>query len=91
MNMKQIEGFCLLAKTLNFSRAASRMYISQPAFSRMIVSLEEELGCQLFLRSKTEPKLTVAGEDVYKRQPLYSRRIMMCWKRFCLCRQSIKM
>lgn len=50
MNMKQIEGFCLLAKTLNFSRAASRMYISQPAFSRMIVSLEEELGCQLFLR-----------------------------------------
>lgn len=66
MNMKQIEGFCLLAKTLNFSRAASRMYISQPAFSRMIVSLEEELGCQLFLRSKTEPKLTVAGEQIYR-------------------------
>lgn len=66
MNIKQIEGFCYLAQTLNFSEAAERLFISQPAFSRMIVRLEEELGCQLFQRSKVEPRLTLAGERVYR-------------------------
>lgn len=66
MNSKQIEGFCYLAETLNFSKAAEMLYISQPAFSRMIISLEEELGCQLFIRSKAAPKLTLAGEQIYK-------------------------
>lgn len=66
MNMKQIEGFCYLAQTLNFSKAAEMLYITQPAFSRMIVSLEEELECQLFIRSKTKPQLTLAGEQIYK-------------------------
>lgn len=65
MTIKQIEGFCYLAQTLNFSKAAEMLFISQPAFSRMIVSLEEELGCQLFIRSKVEPKLTLAGEQIY--------------------------
>lgn len=66
MNMKQIEGFCYLAQTLNFSKAAEMLYITQPAFSRMIVNLEEELGCQLFVRSKVKPRLTLAGERIYK-------------------------
>lgn len=65
MNLKQIEGFCYLAQTLNFSKAAELLFLSQPAFSRMIVSMEKELGCQLFVRSKTEPKLTLAGEKIY--------------------------
>jgi len=64
MTIKQMEGFCYLAQTLNFSEAAARLYISQPAFSRMIVHMEEELGCQLFIRSKVEPKLTIAGERI---------------------------
>lgn len=66
MNLKQIEGFCYLAQTLNFSKAAEMLYITQPAFSRMIVSLEEELGCQLFIRSKVKPQLTLAGEKIYR-------------------------
>lgn len=66
MNIKQLEGLCLLAETQNFSRAAERMYITQPAFSRMIVQLEDELGCKLFIRSKTEPRLTYAGERIYQ-------------------------
>ncbi|MBQ8562387.1 MAG: LysR family transcriptional regulator, partial [Firmicutes bacterium] len=66
MNIKQIEGFCYLAQTLNFSKAAEKMYITQPAFSRMIVNLEKELGCQLFVRSKASPKLTLAGEQIYE-------------------------
>lgn len=66
MNMRQIEGFCYLAQTLNFSKAAEMLYITQPAFSRMIVSLEEELECKLFVRSKIKPQLTPAGEQIYK-------------------------
>ncbi len=67
MTLKQIEGFCYLAQTLNFSRAAEMIYLSQPAFSRMIVNMEEELGCELFVRSKTNPRLTSAGEQIYKK------------------------
>lgn len=65
MTIKQIIGFNVLAKTLNFSKAAESTYMTQPAFSRMIQSLEEELGGQLFLRSKTAPKLSPLGEQVY--------------------------
>lgn len=64
--MRQIEGFCLLAKTLNFSKTAERMYITQPAFSRMIESLENELGCQLIIRDRVNPKLTASGEKVLR-------------------------
>ena len=64
MNIKQIEAFCHLSETLNFSKAAEKMYIAQPVFSRMIASLEEELGCKLFVRSKTEPQLSFAGESI---------------------------
>ncbi|WP_303857709.1 LysR family transcriptional regulator [Aminicella lysinilytica] len=67
MNTEQIEGFCYLAETLNMSRSAELMFISQPAFSRMIKNLEEELGCQLYERSKINPKLTPTGEQIYRR------------------------
>lgn len=70
MNMKQIEGFCRLAETLNFSRAAVMMYMSQPAFSRMIAGLEEELGCDLFVREKQNPRLTTAGEELYPKMKM---------------------
>ena len=64
MNLKQLECFDALAKTLNFTKAAEQVYVSQSAFSRQISSLEEELGCTLILRSKTDPKLTQAGEKI---------------------------
>ncbi|MBQ9031431.1 MAG: LysR family transcriptional regulator [Parasporobacterium sp.] len=67
MNIKQIECFNALAKTLNFSRAAEQVYVTQSACSRMISSLEDELGCQLFVRDKVKPHLTPAGEAVYQK------------------------
>ncbi|MBQ9023060.1 MAG: LysR family transcriptional regulator [Eubacterium sp.] len=73
MNFKQIDGFCYLAQTLNFSKAADLLYLSQPAFSRMISMLEDELGCQLFIRSKTDPKLTPAGERIYQHMTVLQR------------------
>ncbi|MCR4781672.1 MAG: LysR family transcriptional regulator [Lachnospiraceae bacterium] len=66
MNLRQVEAFCRLAKTKNFSQAAEQMYVSQPAFSRMIESLEKEFGHKLFVRSKTNPRLTEVGDRILK-------------------------
>lgn len=64
MNIRQVKGFCKLVETMNFSRAAEQMYMSQPAFSRMIESLEAELETRLIERGKPGPRLTEAGETL---------------------------
>lgn len=54
-----------MAETLNFSRAAERMRVAQPALSRQIRDLENELGFQLFVRSTTSVRLTDAGRAFF--------------------------
>ncbi len=66
MNIKQMKGFLELSKTLNFSKTAKQMYMSQPAFSRMIESMEKEIGVKLIQRDKVNPKLTPAGQNVLR-------------------------
>lgn len=61
MNTTQIKCFLALADTLNFTKAAARLYISQPGLSRQISSLERELNTQLFIRSQKGVSLTPAG------------------------------
>lgn len=61
MNTKQIDYCIELAHTLNFSRAADNMYISQPTFSYQIRQLEEEIGFTVFERSGKGAALTPAG------------------------------
>ena len=51
MNTKQIEYCIELAHTLNFSRAAEYLFVSQPSFSYQIRLLEEEVGFDIFERS----------------------------------------
>lgn len=51
-----------LAETLNFSRAAEKRHITQPAFGRRIKSLEDWCGSDLVDRSTHRLKLTPAGE-----------------------------
>lgn len=62
MNTKQIDCVLELANTLNFNRAAENLFITQPALSYQIKSLETELGFQIFLRSGKGAALTLAGE-----------------------------
>ncbi len=61
MNTKQIDYCIELAHTLNFSRAAENMYVSQPTFSYQIKLLEDEIGFSIFERSGKGAALTPAG------------------------------
>lgn len=61
MTLNQLESFVVLAERLNFTQAADDLFISQPALSRMISALEQELGIQLFYRSSRSVSLTPAG------------------------------
>ena len=61
MTTKQIDYCIELAHTLNFSRAADNMFVSQPTFSYQIRLLEEEIGFTIFERSGKGVSLTPAG------------------------------
>lgn len=61
MNTTQIKCFLALAETLNYTRAAARLYLSQPGLSRQINSMEQELNTQLFIRNQRNVRLTPAG------------------------------
>jgi len=62
MNSRQLQCVVVLAKTMNFSQAAEELKISQPAFSKQIIALENELGIKLFERTTPRLKVTPAGE-----------------------------
>ncbi|WP_210465932.1 LysR family transcriptional regulator [Rufibacter roseolus] len=61
MELQQIKYFLALAQELHFWNTAEKMFITQSALSRQIKALEEDLGVQLFERSKRNVKLTQAG------------------------------
>ena len=62
MELRHLRYFVTVAEELNISRASARLRISQPAVSRQLRDLEEELGVALFRREKSGLKLTPAGE-----------------------------
>lgn len=64
MELRQLACFVAAAEELNFSRAADRMHISQPPFSRQIAKLERELGARLLERSSRTVSLTPAGTNL---------------------------
>lgn len=63
MNLKQMECAIMLSHTLNFRRAAENLYMSQPALTYQIQTLEDEIGFSLFYRSGKGATLTPAGEQ----------------------------
>lgn len=61
MEMHQIRYFLAVAETLNFTRAAERCNVSQPALTRAVKTLEDELGGPLFRRERNHSHLTELG------------------------------
>lgn len=72
MDFKRLTHLLALAEERNFARAAERVHLSQPAFSRSIQWLEQHYGLRLFDRETGIVKPTPAGEFVIDR----ARRLM---------------
>ena len=75
MTLQQLRALCeVVERGLNFSRTAAALNTTQPAISRMIRSLEQEMGAELMVRSGTRIlRLTPQGEDVVNR----ARKILL--------------
>jgi epsilon-lactone hydrolase len=67
IELRHLRSFVAVADELNFGRAAARLYLSQPALSRQISSLERLVGCELLRRSTRRVELTLAGEALLDR------------------------
>ena len=66
MTFLHIRYFCMVAECQSISRAAKALIVSQPALSKMIRSLEDELGVSLFLREGRKMMLTADGRFFYE-------------------------
>ena len=61
MELRHFRYFAAVARYLNYNEASRRLHIAQPAISKTISDLEEEIGAKLFLRNKRTVRLTAAG------------------------------
>lgn len=62
MTLNELRYIVAVAQESSFRRAAEKVYVSQPALSLAIQKLEDELGVQLFERSRTAVSMTPIGE-----------------------------
>lgn len=62
MNWNQLQYVLMIAQEKNITKAAQKLYLSQPSLSMSLKNLEEELGVEIFERKKGVLELTYAGE-----------------------------
>ena len=66
VNFELYKTFYSVAKNQNITKAARELMISQPAVSKSIKTLEEQLNCSLFIRNKYGVTLTSEGQLFYE-------------------------
>ncbi|MBW9089801.1 LysR family transcriptional regulator [Rhizobium wenxiniae] len=75
MDKRLLNSFVVLAEELHFIRAAGRLRITQSALSQQISRLEQEIGVQLFDRSRRRVSLTDAGQSLFEEGSLALRQL----------------
>lgn len=75
MDIRELRNFIHVARAGSFSRAASELYIAQPALSRQIAKLEAEIGVPLLVRHGRGVKLTEAGSRLLERAEMISHMV----------------
>jgi DNA-binding transcriptional LysR family regulator len=74
---RDLRYFVAVAEELHFTRAAERLFVSQPALSKQIAMLERQLGAQLFERGRDGVRLTPVGTTLLPR----ARLVLAEWDR----------
>ncbi len=64
--LQRLRYFVAVAEELSFTRAASRLYVSQPSLSAQVRALERDVGAELLRRSTRRVELTAAGEALHE-------------------------
>ena len=72
MDFRQLEAFLAVVNLKSFSKAAERLYLTQPTISSHIRSLEKELGTVLIRRTTKTFQMTYEGEKFYR----YAKRLV---------------
>ena len=67
MNLNEVRSFLVLAEQLHFGRTARLLHMSQPALTKQIRRLEEELGGALLVRATRVAQLSSLGRDFFER------------------------
>lgn len=77
MDFKQLQSFVTVVQCKSFTKAAEKLFISQPTISTHIYQLEEELNVKLILRTTKNLEITPKGQELYE----YAQNILELKKR----------
>ena len=69
VDTRLLRYFAVVAEEGNLTRAAERLFVSQPALTKQIRQLESQMGVRLFTRSRAGMTLTAAGQALARQAP----------------------
>ncbi|HZT22563.1 MAG TPA: LysR family transcriptional regulator [Verrucomicrobiae bacterium] len=91
MELRQLRYFVAVAETSNISRAAQKLFLTQPALSRQIKALEDEIGQCLLERSAHSIRLTPAGDALLREARELLQRVDAMLERVRAAGQSVRL